>query len=297
VANNSGHFLRKGETFAPRKVSNCYAARGVLNPTRSCLVRSAAQPRTQAATENQHIKMHNYCKTIGALAAASALVAGNANAEVEYEMHGGYSSEYVFRGLDLGDDLVEMGVDVAYETNGVSLSGGIWTTAFDSALTTHSGTENEIDLYAAVAKDFGFLTASVGYIYYWNLSSLGADNQEVYVALSRDLGFAKASLTYFGDVDRTSKGDTDGYTELALTRGFELSQCLTLNLKTNVGYLVEGGDFTAWTTKATLDWGFAEHAKFSPFVAVSVALGESAGSAWASTSNELLGGSMVSVSF
>ena len=82
-----------------------------------------------------------------------------------------------------------------------------------------------------------------------------------------------------------------------LTRAFELNQCLTLNLGTNVGYLVEGGDFTAWTTKASLDWGFAEHAKLSPFVALSVGLGESAGTIWYETDNEFVAGSMLSVGF
>mgnify|MGYP007038417247 CR=1 FL=1 len=51
--------------------------------------------------------MQNYCKTIGALAAASALVAGNASAEVEYTLGTGYTSEYIFRGENLGEDLVE----------------------------------------------------------------------------------------------------------------------------------------------------------------------------------------------
>ncbi len=241
--------------------------------------------------------MQNYCKTIGALAAASALVAGNANAEVEYELHGGYSSEYLFRGLDLGDHLVELGLDAAYEMNGFTVSGGVWATAFDSSGASSNQTDNETDLYTEVSKDFGFMTASVGYIYYWNAGRLGKDNQEVYVGLSRDLGFANASVTYFGDVDRTNKSDTEGYTELALSRGFELNQCLTLNLSTNVGYLVEGGDFTAWTSKASLDWGFAEHAKVSPFVAVSLGLGDSRNTSWNSTENELLGGSMLSVSF
>ena len=76
--------------------------------------------------------MQNYCKTIGALAAASALVAGNASAEVEYELHAGYTSEYLFRGLDLGHDLVEAGVDVATEWNGLGLSAGAWYGSFDA---------------------------------------------------------------------------------------------------------------------------------------------------------------------
>jgi uncharacterized protein (TIGR02001 family) len=241
--------------------------------------------------------MQNYCKTIGALAAASALVAGNASAEVEYEIHTGYSSEYLFRGLDLGDDLLEVGLDAATEVNGFGLSAGMWAGAFDSSAATGNDTDNEVDLYVEGSKDLGFATAAIGYIYYWNLASLGADNQEVYFQASRDLGFASASLTYFWDVDSTNGGDTDGYTELALSRSFELNSCLTLNVGTNVGYLVEGGDFTAWTTKASLDWGFVDRAKLSPFVAFSMALGESAGSAWAETGNEFVAGSMLSVSF
>jgi uncharacterized protein (TIGR02001 family) len=241
--------------------------------------------------------MQNYCKTIGALAAASALVAGNALAEVEYEIHTGYSSLYLFRGLDLGDHLVEAGIDAATEVNGFGLSAGIWGGAFDASSATTNEVDNEIDMYFEGSKDFGFMTGAIGYIYYWNLGNLGADNQEVYFSASRDLGFAAASLTYFWDVDSTNGGDTDGYTELALSRSFELNQCLNLNVATNVGYLVEGGDFTAWTTKVSLDWGFADRAKLSPFVALSVGLGESTGSAWASTDNELVGGSMLSVSF
>src|SRR6478752_5526333 len=121
----------------------------------------------KAATENQHNTMQNYCKTIGALAAASALVAGTAQAEVEYELHTGYSSEYLFRGVDLGDDLVEVGVDAAYEVNGFTFSGGVWATAFDASAPTTNQIDSETDFYTETSYDFGFLTASVGYIYYW----------------------------------------------------------------------------------------------------------------------------------
>jgi hypothetical protein len=246
--------------------------------------------------------MHNYCKTIGALAAASALVAGNAQAEVEYELHTGYSSMYLFRGLDLGDNLVEVGVDAAYEWNGLALSAGAWGTAFEASSATSNQVDNEVDFYGEVSKDLGFLTASVGYIYYWNVGNLGVDDEEVYFSVSRDFGFATASLTYFWDIvnnDNAANNESgnNGYTELGLSRSFELNQCLNLNVGTNVGFLVEGSEFTSWTTKASLDWGFVERAKLSPFLAVSIALGEEAGTAWASTENEFVAGSMLSVSF
>jgi uncharacterized protein (TIGR02001 family) len=248
--------------------------------------------------------MHNYCKTIGALAAASALVAGNAQAEVEYELHTGYSSEYVFRGVDQGDHLVEVGVDAAYEWNGLSLSAGVWASAYDNArVITTNQIDSETDIYGQVSKDLGFATASIGYIYYWEAGKLGVDNQEVYFSLSRDFGFANAYLTYFWDVVNNplsatgQGGGNDGYTELGLSRKFEINQCLAVNVGTNIGYLFEANEFTSWTTKASLDWGFAERAKLSPFVAVAVGLGESNGTIWQSTDNELYAGSMLSVSF
>lgn len=248
--------------------------------------------------------MQNYCKTIGALAAASALVAGNANAEVEYELHTGYSSEYLFRGLDLGDDLIEVGADVATEWNGLGLSAGAWYGSFDAAATVLGQDvqidTDELDLYAEVSKDLGFLKASVGYIsYIYNQAESNEEfanlnnQQEVYFSVARDFGFANASLTYFWDVE----GENDGYSELALSRSFELSPCLALNAGTNIGYLVEQGQATAWTTKLALDWGFAEHAKLSPFVAVSVALSDDNDTAYLGSGNEFVAGSMLSVSF
>jgi len=249
--------------------------------------------------------MQNYCKTIGAMAAASALVAGTAKAEVEYEMHTGYSSEYLFRGLDLGDHLIEAGVDASTEWNGLGLSAGAWYGSFDAPknirFVGNGQVDNdELDLYAEVSKDLGFLKASVGYIYYEyaqatsnHFYSKNSNAQEVYFGISRDLGFAEASLTYYWGV----MGDNDGYSELALAKSFELSQCLNLNVGTNVGYLVEQGDFTAWTTKVSLDYGFAEHAKLSPFAAVSFALSDEDNTAYEGSGNEFTAGAMLSVSF
>ncbi len=241
--------------------------------------------------------MQNYCKTIGALAAATALVAGNAQAAPEYEIHTGYSSLYLFRGLELGQDLGEVGVDVANEWNGLTLSAGFWAAMFNTH-NSGSNLDNELDLYGEVSKDLGFLTASVGYIYYWNISENATDDQdqEVYFSVSRDFGFASAYLTYFWNVDSASAGN-DGYTELGLSKSWELNQCLTLNASTNVGYLLAASNFTALTTKVSLDWAFAEHAKLSPYVAVSVALGEDPATAWAVTNNELVVGTLLSVGF
>lgn len=252
--------------------------------------------------------MQNYCKTIGALAAASALVAGNASAEVEYTLGTGYSSEYLFRGSNLGQDLVEASASASTEWNGIGLSAGAWYGSYDQAVGADiydadgelignydEYDVDELDLFAEASKDLGFATAALGYIYYMNEDGLKDvdDAQEIYVKLSRDLGFANAYAAYYWDLE----GDNDGYSELGLSRGFELNQCLTLNLGTNIGYMWEDDQDTAWTTKASLDWGFAESAKLSPFVALAVQLTDDNDNYTAGFGNELIGGCMLSTSF
>ena len=246
--------------------------------------------------------MQNYCKTIGALAAASALVAGNASAEVEYTLGTGYTSEYLWRGANLGEDLVEASFGASTEWNGIGLSAGAWYGSYDKTVIDDEDEAlneydvDELDLFAEASKDLGFVTAALGYIYYMNEDIIADtdDAQEVYVKLSRDLGFANAYAVYFWDVE----GDNDGYSEIGLSRGFELNQCLTLNLSTNYGFMFEETQDTAWTTKAALDWGFAENAKLSPFVALSVALSDNNhGEYYGDTKNELIGGCMLSTSF
>ena len=64
------------------------------------------------------------------LIGGSLLTATSAFAEIEAEIYTGYHSIYEFRGVDLGDDLVDTGVDLSYElAEGLSLSGGAWYAA------------------------------------------------------------------------------------------------------------------------------------------------------------------------
>lgn len=249
--------------------------------------------------------MQNHCKTISAIVAMSALVAGHASAEVDYQLKTGYSNQYLFRGTDWGDDLVEAGLNASTNVGGLDLSAGVWYGSFEGSNLGSNTSVDEIDVTFQAAKDLGFATAAVGYVNYMFETSPGAveldNDQEVFFSLSRDLGFANARITHFWDIEDTASAgltrDNEGYTELVLERGFELSACVKLNLSSNVGYLAEGGDFTAWTTRAAVDWSFVENAKLSPFVALSIALGEEDRSIWASTDNEVIAGSMLSVSF
>jgi len=253
--------------------------------------------------------MQNYCKTIGALAAASALAAGNVQAEVEYDLHTGYSNEYLFRGLDLGTNLVEAGANVATEFgDGFGWSAGAWYGSYDASNPAGGGALNadELDLFTEFSKDFGFATASVGYIAYLYPQGKGSkaalnldDVQEISFGVSRDFDIVNVSFNYYLAVE----GDNYGYMELDLNRSFELNQCLNLVVDTNVGYLGDEGSFTAWTSRVALDWNFAGQAKFSPFVAFAVGdrnrsdFTVASGNPYRTSGNEILGGAMLSVGF
>lgn len=249
--------------------------------------------------------MQNYCKTIGALAAASALVAGNASAEIEYEIHGGYHSQYIFRGIDLGNDLIDAGVDLATEVNGLGLSAGVWYGSTQEAPGAGSIAYDEIDIYGEVSKDLGFLTASVGYIYYYfpqNTAFPTDDAQELYASVSREFFGFDVSATYYWDLET----DNDGYSELGISKGYELSPCLTLSTGAALGYLFEEGDLSHVQAKVSLDWAFTETATLSPYIAHSWSLSEGGRFAGVSSpttagyggaQNEFFGGVSLAVSF
>ena len=244
------------------------------------------------ATENNNT-MQNYYKTIGALVAASAFAAGYASAEIESEVHVGYTNEYLFRGLDSGSNLVEAGADVSTEYNGLGLSAGAWYGSFDNA---NAVSTSELDLYAEVSKDLGFVTAAVGYIKYVNDDTINAfanDNQEVYFSVAKSLYGVDFSLTYFWDIET----DNDGYAELGASKGYEISPCLTLNTGAALGYLAEQGQLAHLTAKVSLDYAYSETATISPFVAHSWSLNNDVNTAYINSRNELVAGTMLSVSF
>ena len=246
----------------------------------------------KAIETNNNKTMQNYYKTIGALVVASALAAGNASAEIESDLHVGYTSEYIFRGVDLGADLIEAGLDIATEYNGFGLSAGAWNGSFTD---DNKDGASELDLYAAVSKDLGFLTASVGYIKYINedTDSFTEDAQEVYFSVAKSLAGIDFSLAYYWDIET----DNDGYAELAGSKSFELSPCLTLNTGAALGYLAEQGQVGHLTAKVALDYAYSETATISPFVAHSWSLGDDNDTAYENTANELVAGTMLSVSF
>lgn len=230
--------------------------------------------------------MRKYTKTVGAVAAASALVAGYASAEIEGEVHVGYANSYEFRFVDVGSDLVEAGVDLSYEiSEGFGVSAGAWYGTWDTS-NLNQGVANflggppvnqdELDLYAAVSKDLGPVSLELGYIYYY-FPDGGGNTQEVYLAASVDLWWGlTAGSTYYYDFD----ANNGWYWNNEIGKSFVFNDCLSLDLAAGFAYS-DGHDlqasnrfgsngtkdgFQGWYIKAELPWEFRDGVTLAPYL-------------------------------
>jgi len=239
--------------------------------------------------------MRKHTKYVGALAAASALAAGYASAgstapiqsapatvtsgsDLTGEVHVGYSSLYEFRFVDLGSDLIEAGIDLSYDLNeNFGLSAGAWYGSVNDSQ-TFGNSFNELDLYAAASTNLGPVSLELGYIYYFFSDTPGTvDTQEVYLSAGMDLFWGvNASATAYYDFD----SNNGWYLQPELSKSFEFTDCIGLNLSAGVGIADGHGlqisdtlgsvgtadGFQGWFVKAELPWQFRENMTLAPYV-------------------------------
>jgi hypothetical protein len=269
----------------------------MLAADRETPVNPSLRRRASGACSNRttNTKMRKHTKYVGALAAASALVAGYASAgstapiqsapatvtsgsDLTGEVHVGYSSLYEFRFVDLGSDLIEAGIDLSYDLNeNFGLSAGAWYGSVNDSQ-TFGNSFNELDLYAAASTNLGPVSLELGYIYYFFSDTPGTvDTQEVYLSAGMDLFWGvNASATAYYDFD----SNNGWYLQPELSKSFEFTDCIGLNLSAGVGIADGHGlqisdtlgsvgtadGFQGWFVKAELPWQFRENMTLAPYV-------------------------------
>lgn len=267
--------------------------------------------------------MRNYSKTVGALAAASTLVAGYASAELEGEVHVGYANMYEFRFVDLGDDLVEAGADVSYSMGDLAFSAGAWYASSDIPGIAFLGSNakvnfDELDIYAAAHYSIGDLSLELGYIYYYfpdvstPLGALGfvSNTQEVYLGVGYELPFGiELGSTFYYDFDQAS----GWYWDTNIGYAIEFNDCLSLELGAGVAIAdglgtqlrsaARGGTgtkdgFQGYYLTAALPWEFREGVTLTPYLKYTNADGD-LGTNFLGTGGEdfLVAGASLAVSF
>ena len=143
----------------------------------------------------------------------------------------GYNTTYVWRGIDQnsGSGSPYIGADL---TTPIGLYIGTWTAASTAGLGNVVGAPNqEIDIYAGIAKTFGAVTADIGVIEYRYPGSNKPATPNNFLEFYGKLKFApdkapySLQLAYFiddteGQINGTKKGNGKNYQEVSGTYNF-----------------------------------------------------------------------------
>lgn len=236
-------------------------------------------------------------KTSTILAIGSGLLLGQAQAEIESEFHVGYNSDYVFRGVDLGDDAYEYGLDFAGTCDcGLNWSAGIWSISPDG----EDGNVDELDIYGAVSKEFGCVSVAVGFTAY-TYDGGGDDDAEAFIGFSGEIfeGFDAGLNVYFGTdgiiQDQILLEGSLGYT-------FGITETVDLNVGVVYGYVADEGvggyatdDGSAYfSASLSLDVALSDQLTFSPYISYVDGEEKRVGGA---VDGDVIGGASVSFAF
>ena len=202
--------------------------------------------------------------------ASVILLSQVANAEIKLGNMGtiafnaGYNSIYVWRGIDQnsGSGSPYIGADL---TTPIGLYIGIWTAASTAGLGNVANAPNqEIDIYAGIAKTFGAVTADVGVIEYRYPGSNTPAAPNNFLEFYGKLKFApdkapySLQLAYYvddteGAVNGTKRGNAKSYQEVSGSYNFP-----AFTLAASYGEFKDETDTTTVTaSKSMFDLNFS----------------------------------------
>lgn len=173
------------------------------------------------------------------LAGLSLVALGTAAAEIESKFHAGYSTDYVFRGVNqnnfVGSDsgLFEAGLDFSGAADcGFDWNAGIWLADFGNDA-------EQRNFYGSVAKSFSVVKLELGAIRY-DRDFFVDDTTELFLGASTEFNGIGLSGRVYYDVDAN---DGATYGELIAGKTFELAAEAQLNV--SVHYATTLADYDA----------------------------------------------------
>ncbi|MBL50022.1 MAG: hypothetical protein CMP28_13890 [Roseibacillus sp.] len=203
-----------------------------------------------------------------ALTGLSVSLLGTAAADIETSIGAGYTSEYVFRGTNNGDDLFDLTLKVSGDGNlggvgDLGWSAGLWLASFDGAANANS---NELNIYGEVSKSLSdTMSVAVGVTNYSYFGGGNApDDIEPYVSLGTELaGLSLGAAAYFDASDNLAH---DTYYELSVAHEMELGGMGTLGLSAVLGHFDDGLIDTYYRLTASLGIAVSDSITVTPHI-------------------------------
>ena len=228
------------------------------------------------------------CSALLALVPAIAGDHAAAGEDLGAEVSVGYDTDYIFRGANLGQDLLWSDVNVSTSlSDGLGLNIGAWY-----ANPTDAG-DDELDIYAGVSTDLGGMSLDLGTTYYYYPGATGSNTLEFGAALGTSVGAFDVSLGVFHDIDTENT-----YVELGAGTSFDLTDNISLDLGAAIGNNqdeVVGGQadgLTAVTITVGAPIGLTDNASLTPYLGINAGLDDNQ-----DAGDEIFSGISLSVGF
>ncbi|MAC50686.1 MAG: hypothetical protein CMO45_10625 [Verrucomicrobiales bacterium] len=228
------------------------------------------------------------CSALLALVPAVAGDHAAAGEDLGAEVSVGYDTDYIFRGANLGQDLLWSDVNVSTSlSDGLGLNIGAWY-----ANPTDAG-DDELDIYAGVSTDLGGMSLDLGTTYYYYPGATDSNTLEFGAALGTSVGAFDLSLGVYHDIDTENT-----YVELGAGTSFDLTDNISLDLGATIGNNqdeVVGGQadgLTAVTITVGAPIGLTDNASLTPYLGINAGLDDNQ-----DAGDEIFSGISLSVGF
>ena len=216
------------------------------------------------------MKIRNIAANTAAVLGCSALlalvpaIAGDhaaAGEDLGAEVSVGYDTDYIFRGVNYGENLLWSDVNVSTSlSDGMDLNVGAWY-----ANVTDAAGADELDIYAGVSTSLGGLSLDLGSTYYYYPTD-GGNTLEFGAALGSSVGAFDVSAGVYYDIDIEA-----AYWELGAGTSFDVSDTLSLDVGATLGN-ADGDTLTALTVTIGVPIALSDSASLSPYVGINVPL-------------------------
>ena len=198
------------------------------------------------------------------LAFFSALSADKVAAEdIGAEVSVGYDTDYMFRGVNLGEDLLWSDVNVSTTlTDGLDLGVGAWY-----ANVADDAGNDELDIYAGLSTSMGDISLDLGATYYYYPDPVaGEGTLEFGVGFGTSVGPFDLSLGLYYDIDLEA-----AYYEVGAATSFDLTDTMAVDVGGALGNF-DGDTLTALTFTIGVPITLSDSASLSPYVGVNIPL-------------------------
>ena len=198
------------------------------------------------------------------LAFFSALSADKVAAEdIGAEVSVGYATDYMFRGVNLGQDLLWSDVNVSTSlSDGLDLGVGAWY-----ANVADDAGNDELDIYAGLSTSMGDMSVDLGATYYYYPDpTAGEGTLEFGIGLGTSAGPIDLSLGLYYDIDLEA-----AYYEVGAATSFDLTDTMAVDVGGAIGN-ADGDTLTALTFTIGVPITLSDSASLSPYVGVNIPL-------------------------